>query len=169
MRIVPSYLLLSLSILHPVSCSHLQSMQELQGAYRSFPRREAHEAAVIEWGHSAIITAIDASVANFGPQTNQAALLEVEAMPILADPLNGVQDVDRNEDGEESGVQLKRLRNHEEVHGNMVVMTNQGRKLTGVQMAKVRGVWTIDCMSAKSPITTLVRGQVSSWAGIALL
>jgi hypothetical protein len=58
--------------------------------YSVYPRRTEEEAAVLEWGHSAIISALDASVARFGPQTTEAALLEVECMPILASPLNGV-------------------------------------------------------------------------------
>jgi hypothetical protein len=107
--------------------------------YRLFPRRTADAAAVIEFGHSAIISALDASVANFGAQTDQAAVFEVEAMPILGDPLNGYQDDGQevDEEGSEVSIQLKRLRNAEEVHGNMVVMTNQGNKLNGVELAKI--------------------------------
>ena len=63
-------------------------MQDLD--YRIFPRRTAQEAAVLEWGNSAILTALDVSVAHFGPQTSDAALLEVETQPVLADPLDGV-------------------------------------------------------------------------------
>ena len=33
--------------------------------------RTSEEAAVIEWGHSAIISALDGAVATFGPQTSQ--------------------------------------------------------------------------------------------------
>jgi len=33
--------------------------------------RTSEEAAVIEWGHSAIISALDGAVAAFGPQTSQ--------------------------------------------------------------------------------------------------
>ncbi|KAL7571390.1 hypothetical protein ACA910_007697 [Epithemia clementina (nom. ined.)] len=58
---------------------------------RWYPRRTVQEAAVLEWGHSAIITALDASVALFGPQTSDAALLEVETAPVLAVPLDGLR------------------------------------------------------------------------------
>ena len=58
---------------------------------RLYPRRTVEEAAVLEWGHSAIITALDASVALFGPQTRDAALLEVETAPVLAVPLDGLR------------------------------------------------------------------------------
>mmetsp|Transcript_14845 Transcript_14845/g.22837 ORF Transcript_14845/g.22837 Transcript_14845/m.22837 type:complete len:472 (-) Transcript_14845:60-1475(-) len=96
--------------------------------YREFPRRTEEEAAVIEWGHSAVISALDVSVAHFGPQTSQAALLEVETQPILAEPLTGID--------KESGEAVVKLDNAEEVHGNIVVMTNQG-KLEGWTMAKI--------------------------------
>jgi hypothetical protein len=113
--------------------------------YSVFPRRTEEEAAVLEWGHSAIISALDASVARFGPQTSQAALLEVECMPILASPLHG--EVGPTMEGGESenasdetaskpAPTLQKLKNSEEVHGNIVVMTNNG-SLSGVQMAKV--------------------------------
>jgi hypothetical protein len=103
--------------------------------YRVYPRRTEEEAAVLEWGHSAIISALDASVANFGPQTAQAALLEVECMPILALPLNGVGDR-KSDDPESDEAPIRALDNADLVHGNMVVMTNNGG-LSGVGMAKV--------------------------------
>lgn len=102
--------------------------------YRVHPWRTEEEAAVLEWGHSAIISALDLSVAHFGPQTSQAALLEVECMPILASPLNGVGD--RGRDPETDELPVRALDNADEVHGNMVVMTNNGG-LTGVEMARV--------------------------------
>ena len=101
--------------------------------YSVYPRRTEEEAAVFEWGHSAIISALDASVATFGPQTSQAALLEVECMPILASPVNGAAGSSRNADG---SVVVEALKNADEVHGNIVVMTNNGG-LSGVEMAKV--------------------------------
>lgn len=106
--------------------------------YNVYPRRTEEEAAVLEWGHSAIISALDASVARFGPQTSQAALLEVECMPILANPLNGVSKdtTASNENEEEKSPALQKLVNSEEVHGNIVVMTNNGG-LSGVEMAKI--------------------------------
>jgi PA domain len=111
--------------------------------YNVYPRRTEEEAAVLEWGHSAIISALDASVARFGPQTSQAALLEVECMPILANPLNGVSR-DATESNSENGGEtdfgispaLQKLKNAEEVHGNIVVMTNNGG-LSGVEMATI--------------------------------
>jgi hypothetical protein len=106
--------------------------------YRVYPRRTEEEAAVLEWGHSAVISALDASVAHFGPQTTQAALLEVECMPILASPLNGVgQRTNTDEEGNEiDGAPILPLDNADDVHGNMVVMTNNGG-LSGVGMAKI--------------------------------
>jgi hypothetical protein len=111
--------------------------------YSVYPRRTEEEAAVLEWGHSAIISALDASVARFGPQTSQAALLEVECMPILANPLNGVMKDENTASEEENGSGTKnlgpvirKLNNAEEVHGNIVVMTNNGG-LSGVAMAKI--------------------------------
>lgn len=122
--------------------------------YSVYPRRTEEEAAVLEWGHSAIISALDASVAMFGPQTSQAALLEVECMPILASPLNGVpsnwkptkkkttpagegEDISEEDgDDEYEDPPIQKLDNAEEVHGNIAVMTNNGG-LSGVGMAKV--------------------------------
>lgn len=114
-----------------VSClTAVEAGQDLKSLdYNVYPRRTEEEAAVFEWGHSAIISALDASVARFGPQTSQAALLEVECMPILATPVNGAM----KENG--SNV-IKKLRNADEVDGNIVVMTNNGG-LTGVEMAKI--------------------------------
>jgi hypothetical protein len=78
--------------------------------YRVYPVRSAEEAAVIEWGHSAIISALDASVAHFGPQTSQAALLEIETAVILADPVDGKN--------------VEQLRNADEIFGKAVIMTD---------------------------------------------
>eukprot|EP00536_Pseudo-nitzschia_multiseries_P009808 jgi/Psemu1/325782/estExt_fgenesh1_pg.C_2850002 len=98
------------------------------------------EAAVFEWGHSAIISALDASVARFGPQTSQAALLEVECMPVLANPVNGLMRESNNNNGSGGGnsdaPQIRALKNADEVHGNIVVMTNNGG-LSGIEMAKI--------------------------------
>lgn len=112
--------------------------------YAVYPIRSQDEAAVIEWGHSAVISALDAAVASFGPQTSDAALLEVETQPVLADPVNGVWDEDDGEDDkDESGSettkhQQKRdkLDNADEVRGNVVVMTNTGLpEVSGVDLA----------------------------------
>jgi len=96
--------------------------------YKTYPKLTAESSAVIEWGHSAIISALDASVAKFGPQTSQAALLEVECQPVLASPMNGA--------GRSDEEPLDVLANADDVHGNMVVMTNNGG-LSGVEMAKL--------------------------------
>ncbi|CAJ1942644.1 unnamed protein product [Cylindrotheca closterium] len=101
--------------------------------YIVYPQRTEEEAAVLEWGHSAIISALDASVAQFGPQTTEAALLEVECMPILASPLNGVGN---REEDEEGNLPIQELDNADDVRGNMVVMTDNGG-LSAVGMAKV--------------------------------
>ena len=79
--------------------------------YRVYPRRSVDEAAVIEWGHSAVISALEASVAQFGPQTHESALLEVETMPVLASPINGVQTND------EGKVVVRPLKNADQVDG----------------------------------------------------
>ena len=118
-----SLLLLSISLVN--AAQNLQSLD-----YNVYPRRTEEEAAVFEWGHSAIISALDASVAKFGPQTSQAALLEVECMPILATPVNGAM---RGEDGLNV---IKALKNADQVEGNIVVMTNNGG-LSGVEMAQI--------------------------------
>ncbi len=119
------WIYLSVSCLLAVDAA--QDLKSLD--YNVYPRRTEEEAAVFEWGHSAIISALDASVARFGPQTSQAALLEVECMPILATPVNGAM--------KENGINvIKALKNADEVHGNIVVMTNNGG-LTGVEMAKI--------------------------------
>lgn len=102
--------------------------------YRVYPLRTDEEAAVLEWGHSAIISALDLSVARFGPQTSEAALLEVECKPVLASPLDGIGT--RGIDPETNELIVQALDNADEVHGNLVVMTNSG-DLTGVQMARV--------------------------------
>jgi hypothetical protein len=110
------------------------------------PQRLATEAAVIEWGSSAEISAIDAAVASFGPQTSLGAYFEVETTPILADPVDGVGGDGRNsmtigeeDDDDEQEVPLLYpipLKNKQQVKGNMLVMTNSAH-LSGVQMAKI--------------------------------
>ena len=122
-------LLLCGSVL-PVAAKTKRSLDDLE--YRLFPRRTSEEAVVLEWGNTAIISALDGSVAHFGPQTNQAALLEVECKPILASPLNGIDQT--------SGETVSVLDNEDEVFGNVVVMTNGGRsgaQLSGWEQAKI--------------------------------
>ena len=108
--------------------------------YRIFPQRTSEEAAVIEWGHSAIISALDGAVATFGPQTSQGANFEVETAPVLANPIDGVgrwkksnddetlSDFDREYPG--------KLKNAADVEGNMVIMTDAAG-LSGVTMARI--------------------------------
>ena len=94
--------------------------------YKNYPTRSAETAAIIEWGNSAIISAVDASVAQFGPQTNLGAFFEVEGNPILADPIDGnILDI-------ENGA----LNNADDIAGNLVVMTNNAG-LSGIEMATV--------------------------------
>jgi hypothetical protein len=112
--------ILVLSLVESASHKRTANLQNLN--YRIYPRRSEDEAAVIEWGNSAIISALDASVAFFGPQTSQAALLEVETMPVLASPVNGRWD-HTNSEGEIDGFAekvIRRLDNANEVHGNAV-------------------------------------------------
>ena len=132
MKVFSLLLLCTIPLLVTANQQRTTNLADLD--YRVYPLRTEEEAAVLEWGHSAIISALDLSVAYFGPQTSQAALLEVECMPILASPLNGVGD--RERDAETDAWPVRALDNAEEVHGNMVVMTNNG-VLTGVEMARV--------------------------------
>jgi len=108
--------------------------------YAAFPTRTSAEAAVVEWGHSAIISALDGAVAAFGPQTSRGAFFEVEARPVLASPIDG--DVDRlftkDGGGGDGDVDLSTLtlKNTAEIEGNLVVMTNAAG-LSGVEMARL--------------------------------
>jgi PA domain len=104
----------------------LQAIADITN-WRVFPQRHRDEAAVIEWGHSAIISAIDASVAHFGPQTSQAALFEVETTPVLADPINGKVD-------DANGA----LVNADQMHGNVVVMTDTDRSCLDLALTAQR-------------------------------
>jgi hypothetical protein len=96
--------------------------------WRIYPVRSQEEAAVIEWGHSAIISALDAAVAHFGPQTTQAALLEVETKPILAEPLDGTwkdqEEWVKNQTADGKSAQVRLLDNADAIHGNVAVMTD---------------------------------------------
>jgi hypothetical protein len=116
----------------------IRQIQEAQLHYRTFPQRHREEAVVIEWGNSAIISAIDASVAYFGPQTSHAALLEVETAPLLADPIDGVvrqksdanrtdrDDFNDEEDiDEDAPIRLVTVfTNADAIHGNVAVVTD---------------------------------------------
>eukprot|EP00934_Nitzschia_sp_Nitz4_P004777 Nitzschia sp. Nitz4//scaffold78_size91513//86552//89147//NITZ4_004943-RA/size91513-processed-gene-0.78-mRNA-1//1//CDS//3329558172//4767//frame0 len=107
----------------------------IQQGYQFYPRRTSEEDAVIEWGNSAVISVVDASVAMFGPQTSQSALMEVESKPMWASPINGISHrwVERPSDEE---LVLRPLENADEVDGNLVIMGNTGG-LTGVEMARI--------------------------------
>uniref|UniRef100_A0A7S4K5L6 Prolyl 4-hydroxylase alpha subunit domain-containing protein n=1 Tax=Odontella aurita TaxID=265563 RepID=A0A7S4K5L6_9STRA len=95
----------------------------------SFPQRTSEEAAVVEWGHSAIISALDAVVAGFGTQTSRGAFFEVEAAPVLADPIDGV--------GEKTEAEYPGpLKNSDEIHGNMAVITNHA-DLSPVMLTRI--------------------------------
>jgi hypothetical protein len=96
----------------------------------------------LEWGHSAIISALDGAVASFGPQTSQGANFEVETSPVLANPIDGVGKGSRNNNsGDESLSDFEReypgkLINSDDVAGNMLVMTDAAG-LSGVTMARI--------------------------------
>lgn len=100
----------------------IEVLQQTISQYRSYPQRHRDEAAVMEWGHSAIISAIDASVAYFGPQTSDAAVFEVETSPILADPIDGI--VFTNPDTKEGATTVSVLQNAAHIRGNVAVMTD---------------------------------------------
>ena len=100
----------------------IEQLQKVIDTYRLYPQRHREEAAVIEWGHSAIISAIDASVAYFGPQTSDAAVFEVETSPLLADPIDGITYT--NPETKEGGTTVSVLKNADEIHGNVAVMTD---------------------------------------------
>lgn len=127
------YLSCALTICKANSSQSTTSIDIESLQYRAYPRRTHEEAAVIEWGHSAIISALDVSVAYFGPQTSQAALFEVETMPILASPINGAMFTENKEEGPV----IRPLDNAKDVEGNVVVMTNAGGLLSGIQMAQI--------------------------------
>jgi hypothetical protein len=127
------------------SSSSQRNLQDLN--YRVYPRRTPEEAAVLEWGHSALISAIDASVAHFGPQTSEAALFEVETTPVVAEPTHGwngagsvkefVKAWEESSDEDiQNNITIPRLDNADQVRGNLVVMTDTAG-MTGVQMALI--------------------------------
>lgn len=126
------FILLSLAI-DCLAKKQTQNLSDLQ--YKVFPRRTTEEAAIIEWGYSGEIAVLDASVAHFGPQTSDAAMMEVECKPILADPLHGVSE-GMTRDSETGVLKLAPLQNAKETEGNMVVMTTNGG-MSGVEMARV--------------------------------
>lgn len=129
---LPVLILLVAATTAPTAAAE-KSLSELD--YEIYPMRTATEAAVVEWGHSAIISALDAAVASFGPQTSRGAFFEVETSPILADPIDG--DVERVlKDGSAVDPMTFKLRNAADVEGNMVVMTNAAG-LSGVEMARI--------------------------------
>lgn len=123
---------------------------------RVYPKRTVEEAAVLEWGNSAIITALDASVALFGPQTTDAALLEVETAPILAKPLDGMRSdtkqayqdylastlvstepMEGDNDSESPpsfDIPVGPLDNADEITGNLCIMTTH-EAVSGVELA----------------------------------
>lgn len=108
--------------------------------YKVFPVRKNEEAAVVEWGNSAIISALDGAVASFGPQTSLGAFFEVETAPVLASPINGRGSKVNisSEDDSVVGVPYPGpLDNQDEVDGNMVVMTNDKSDMSPVAMARV--------------------------------
>ncbi|GFH60498.1 hypothetical protein CTEN210_16974 [Chaetoceros tenuissimus] len=109
--------------------------------YKVFPLRTNEEAAVVEWGSSAIISALDGAVANFGPQTSLGAFFEVETAPILASPINGrgrKKNISPEDDPHGEAVPYPGpLDNADDVEGNMLVMTNENSNMSAVAMARV--------------------------------
>lgn len=102
-------------------------------AVRVFPLRTSEEAAVIEWGHSAIISALDGAVATFGPQTSQGANFEVETAPVLGKPIDGLG---KPVPDDIKDLELPKLRNADQVEGNMVILTDAAG-LSGVALARI--------------------------------
>jgi len=78
---------------------------------------------VVEWGHSAVISALEAAVAGFGPQTSRGAFFEVETSVVLSKPIDG-------------NTEREILVNADEIEGNMLLMTNAA-DLSSVKMAKL--------------------------------
>lgn len=95
---------------------------------------------MIEWGHSAIISALDGAVASFGPQTTMGASFEVEVAPVLASPIDGVGKRELPpDDPSKSAFENDYpgpLDNAADVEGNLVIMTDAAG-LSGVTMARV--------------------------------
>eukprot|EP00551_Chaetoceros_affinis_P012011 CAMPEP_0203682094 /NCGR_PEP_ID=MMETSP0090-20130426/44691_1 /ASSEMBLY_ACC=CAM_ASM_001088 /TAXON_ID=426623 /ORGANISM="Chaetoceros affinis, Strain CCMP159" /LENGTH=594 /DNA_ID=CAMNT_0050550867 /DNA_START=241 /DNA_END=2025 /DNA_ORIENTATION=+ len=109
--------------------------------YITYPLREESKAAIVEWGNSAIISALDAAVADFGVPTSHSAFFEVETSPILADPVDGrggkpFINTDTDTDEEYNVPYPGPLDNADEVRGNLLVMTNQAN-MSGVTMARI--------------------------------
>ena len=125
--------------------------------YRIFPQRTSEEAAVIEWGHSAIISALDGAVATFGPQTTQGASFEVETAVVLANPIDGVgRWKSNNSDETLSDFEREypgKLKNAADVEGNMLIMTDAAG-LSGVTMARCEDVSHVSFMSDKDQTKT---------------
>jgi hypothetical protein len=58
----------------------------------TYPQRTNDDSALLEWGHSAVIHAADAVVAQFGLKTvDQEFDLGIEAAPIFARPSQGCE------------------------------------------------------------------------------
>ena len=108
--------------------------------YEEFPTRDPETAAIIEWGNSAIISALDATVAQFGPQADLGAFFEVEGLPVLSDPIDGnvigVRSRTMGRSLDTEALKNSVLRNVDEMEGNIAIMTNSAG-LFGVEMAMV--------------------------------
>ena len=73
--------------------------------YVTFPQRTNAESALLEWGHSAVIHAADAVVAQFGLQAaDEEFELGIEASPVFAKPSQGCEPL-RNADELQSQVE----------------------------------------------------------------
>ena len=70
----------------------------------AYPQRSNDDAALLEWGHSAIIHAADAVVAEFGLQASEEEFeLGIEAAPVVGKPPQGCEPF-RNADAVHSQV-----------------------------------------------------------------
>ena len=59
---------------------------------KMYPQRSNEDAALLEWGHSAIIHAADAVVAQFGLQASEEEFeLGIEASPVIGRPPQGCE------------------------------------------------------------------------------
>jgi len=132
MKTMASAPLLTTMAVLAITCLLLAALADAESD-RVFPQRTSSEAAVVEWGHSAIISALDGAVATFGPQTSQGASFEVETAPVLANPIDGVGS--RKTDGTKD-MEMPELLNADEVEGNMLIMTDAAG-LSGVAMARI--------------------------------
>ena len=137
-----------LSLTFTANAADAVKYRVLDMEYESSSTRTSKEASVLEWGHSAIISALYGAVSPFVSQTSRGAFFKVETGIVLANPINDVGRKGRkrmgydsgngnnNDSDNEWGGGLLPLDNADEVAGNVVVMTNDA-DLTGIQMTRI--------------------------------